>query len=514
VTAQEILRYAWRVSPAATAATLSREDPTPWQPADHLLLLSRAVRDATTGKGPRFLIVNMPPRHGKSWFLSKWCPVWYLENWPHKQVMLCGYGSNFAADWGRAVRNTVEQHKGRLCFELSEDSKAANRWRTNKNGGMVTAGVGGDITGKGADLLIIDDPVKNAEEANSKTYRDNVWSWWTSTARTRLEPGGVIIIIMTRWHEDDLVGRLLNPEYNADWASWHQINLPAICDTKEPDLLGRTEGDALWPERYNKEELAQIKRSVGEADWFSLFQQMPSRMSGVGNVYHGYSDRDNVARCERDPNTPLVWSLDFNVNPMCSVIAQYREQNTKNTFLTNQKLLTVEILREQALPNSNTREACQAFVNAVVPYVNLARGSRIPLEIYGDASGNQGSTKSMRGAETDYIIIREFFERYPEFRVSYFGGRDNPAVKDRTNAVNEALKSADGFRRLMIDPSCTGLRKDFREVKWKTDSGGNTTGVIDKSDAKISHLSDAVGYFLSHKFGIKTRSGERTGQAQ
>jgi hypothetical protein len=424
--------------------------------------------------------------------------------------MLCGYGANFAAEWGRAVRNIVTSNQGALRFTLAEDSKAANRWRTSQDGGMVTAGVGGDITGKGADLLIIDDPVKNIQEANSPTYRDSVWEWWTSTARTRLHPGGVILIIMTRWHEDDLVGRLTNPEWNEDWDKWHVINLPAIWEEEYPDVIGRRKGEALCPERYPVDALHELRRAVGAADWASLYMGKPARTAGVGNVYHAYDNQLNVMRLDRDPELPLFWSLDFNVDPMSSVIGQWRETTTERTRLTNEKLLTVEVLQEISLANSNTPEACHAFIDKTREYVRAARGRPIKLHIFGDSSGNQRNTS---GTDTDWIIIRRFLQRYPEFRTTFHIPKQNPAVRDRTNAVNDAL-CCDGYRRLQIDIGCTLLRRDLQQTKWKLDPGGNSTGVIDKSDVKISHMSDALGYVIERKFGMRAMSGDQQGLVQ
>ncbi len=528
----EVIANLWRVSPAATAARLSREDREPWYPAPHLLFISDCIRKAVLHQGPRFNIVSCPVRHGKSEECSKWTPVWYLENWPHKRVMLCGHGGNFAAEWGGKVRNIVNDSQNLLSFSLAEDSQAKNRWNTSEGGGMKTAGVGGDITGRGADLMLIDDPVKNEEEANSIVIRDKIWNWWSSTASSRIEPGGVVFLIMARWHEDDLAGRLLNPEYNEGYADWNEINLPAIYDEEAakfgPDPMGRdpkkitrvnvggqmvdVQGEALWPWRWPLEELMIKKRlAASPGDWASLYQGRPARSSTIGNVYHSYHDTENVMRVERDPDLPLFWALDFNVDPMCSIMGQYREQITPRTILTNEKLITLEVLQEMCLPNSNTREACQEFVNRSKRYVNAARGRRVPLHIYGDVSGNKHSTN---GDSTDYELIRDFFNRYPEYVVTYNIGTDNPAVKSRTNAVNLALKTADGFRRMFIDPGCVELRKDLREVKWKKDAGGNSTGIIDKDDRKRTHLSDALGYVTIQKFGIKPVFGEKPGMAQ
>lgn len=161
----------------------------------HLRLLGRKLADVAFGRSPR-LIVEMPPRHAKSWLDSWWFPVWYLSLFPHHSVMLGSYEATFAAKWGRWVRNSIIEHSDTLGVKISSDSGAQDQWETDQGGGMKTAGVGGPFTGHGGNLLLIDDPIKNSEEANSQVIRDKTWEWWCSTARTRLEPGGGIAITM------------------------------------------------------------------------------------------------------------------------------------------------------------------------------------------------------------------------------------------------------------------------------------------------------------------------------
>lgn len=189
--------------------------------------------------------------------------------------MLASYEADFASNFGRRTRNVIEQHQDELLVNLSEDSTAANRWHTPEGGGMVTAGVGGPLTGKGAHLLLVDDPHKNAEEAYSEAQQQRLWEWWTSTALTRLEPGAAVIVIQTRWHEGDLAGRILKHEGPA----WRVLRLPAIADG--PDEIGRTEGDALWPARYDVAALHQIRRSVGSRVWEAGYQQAPVAETGT-----------------------------------------------------------------------------------------------------------------------------------------------------------------------------------------------------------------------------------------
>lgn len=241
-------------------------------------VLQRLVTRELSAEGYVGVIIEVPPRHGKSELCSHNLPAWYLGAFPDEKVILCSYEADFAASWGRKARNTLDRWGPRI-FGTSVDqrSSAADRWEIKDAlGGMITAGVGGAITGRGGNVIIVDDPVKNAQEANSKIKRDATWAWWTSTARTRLEPGGVILIIMTRWHEDDLAGRLIE-EMDKDPVAdqFLRITFPAICESQE-DILGRGYGDALWPERFPVRALDQIQASVGSYVWSALFQQRPA----------------------------------------------------------------------------------------------------------------------------------------------------------------------------------------------------------------------------------------------
>ncbi|NMA28428.1 MAG: terminase, large subunit, partial [Burkholderiales bacterium] len=216
-------------SPAALAEWLSDGS---WVRARHLERLNDRLLDFATGRIRR-LLVSMPPRHGKSELISHWLPVWYLNTWPERRIILATYGADFAADWGRRVRNTVQEHADSLRVRIAQDSAASNRWHTTAGGGMVAAGAGGPLTGRGADLFIIDDPIKTAEDAYSATWRERVWDWWTTTARTRLEPGASVVVLMTRWHDDDLAGRILrNAQESGD--GWEVLNLPALAEEGDP----------------------------------------------------------------------------------------------------------------------------------------------------------------------------------------------------------------------------------------------------------------------------------------
>ena len=262
-------------SPAYFAHHASRNR---WSPAEHLLMLSDKLTQISLGTLKR-LMVFMPPRHGKSESISKYYPAWYLGHHPDHRIILSSYEADFASSWGWKARNVLEEY-GRDIFgvSVSHDSAARNRWDISKReGGMNTAGAGGPITGKGAHLFIIDDPIKNSEEAHSEVKREKLWEWYQSTAYTRLEPGGAIILIQTRWHQDDLGGRLLS-EMERGGEQWDVLNFPAIAE--ENDMLKRKVGEPLWKDRYNIPALENIRDTVGQYYWFAMYQQSPYTKTG------------------------------------------------------------------------------------------------------------------------------------------------------------------------------------------------------------------------------------------
>lgn len=289
----------WTSTPALFAHYCSNGK---WYPAEHLVLLSDKLMDVADGK-IKHLLVTFPPRHGKSEICSKYYPAWYLGTYPDRRIIGCSYEADFAAQWGYKARNIFTEY-GKPLFNLdvSGDSSARDRWDIKGHlGGMNTAGVGGAITGKGAHLLLIDDPVKNAEQANSKVYRDKTYEWYTSTAYTRLEPGGSVVLIMTRWHSDDLAGRLLQEEPD----KWTVINLPAIAE--DNDALGRNPGEALFPKRFDVPALMDIKRTLGSYWWNALYQQRPSALEGsiFKRQHLKYYTRENNIFTLNDKKVPL-----------------------------------------------------------------------------------------------------------------------------------------------------------------------------------------------------------------
>ncbi len=242
--------------------------------AAHHHAIARKLSEVEAGLNDR-LMIFMPPRHGKSELASKRFPAWCLGRNPRRQIIAASYNSDLANDFGRSVRNIVAEREFGNVFKdvsLATDSKAANRMNTNKGGAYIAAGVGTAVTGRGANIALIDDPLKDREEADSERRRDLVWDWYRSTLYTRLMPKGSIVVIQTRWHEDDLAGRLLEQDGRKDeGGQWDVLDLPAINE----------DGEALWPEWYDVPTLERIKATIGPREWSALYQQQPQPDEGT-----------------------------------------------------------------------------------------------------------------------------------------------------------------------------------------------------------------------------------------
>lgn len=263
------INESWRIFPHTYAEYCSGRT---WRPYPYLRYISIKVAQAISQGGGR-IIITLPPRHGKSEFISKWITSWYLDTFVKKNIILCCYGDELASGFGRAVRNHLSENENSRA-KVKIDSAAANRFDTTFGGTMITAGIGGGITGRGGHLLVCDDPYKNWEEAASENYRKKIKDWWDTTFKTRQEPGCTIILLMTRWHHDDLASTLLKDEKE----KWDLINFPAIAESY--DEIGRNPGDALCPERYNEQDLAMIQNGLPDQHWCSLYQQRPSNLNG------------------------------------------------------------------------------------------------------------------------------------------------------------------------------------------------------------------------------------------
>jgi predicted phage terminase large subunit-like protein len=271
----------------------------------HHAKMAAAFERVANGECKR-LIINMPPRHTKSEFASYLLPAWFLGKYPHKKVIQTSHTAELAVGFGRKVRNLVDQEVYTKIFPgvgLQADSKAAGRWATNKGGDYFAIGVGGAVTGKGADLLIIDDPHSEQEaalaETNPEIY-DKTYEWYTSGPRQRLQPGGAIVVVMTRWSKRDLTGQVLKAEAQRGGEEWEVIDFPAILPS----------GNPLWPEFWALTELQALKKELPNSKWMAQYMQQPTSETSaiVKREWWQVWDKEDPPFCDF---TLMSWDTAF-----------------------------------------------------------------------------------------------------------------------------------------------------------------------------------------------------------
>ena len=267
--------------------------------------MARAFEKVANGTTKR-LIINMPPRHTKSEFASYLLPSWFLGKFPGKKVIQTSHTAELAVGFGRKVRNLVDSDRYKDLFPdvaLQADSKAAGRWATNYAGEYFAIGVGGAVTGKGADLLIIDDPHSEQEaalaEVNTEIY-DKTYEWYTSGPRQRLQPGGAIVVVMTRWSKKDLTGQVLKAAAQRGGEEWEVIEFPALFESGEP----------LWPQFWSKKELEALKEELPNSKWMAQYQQNPTSESSaiVKREWWQVWEEESPPHCEF---TLMSWDTAF-----------------------------------------------------------------------------------------------------------------------------------------------------------------------------------------------------------
>ena len=293
----------------------------------HHKIIAEKLEAVARGEIKR-LMITLPPRHGKSEICSIQFPAWFIGSRPDKSIIATSYSAELATDFGRQVRNLVdsEEYKNLFDTRLAEDSTAKGRWSTSEGGMYYAVGVGGSVTGRGADILLIDDPIKNRQDADSPVIRNGIGSWYISTARTRLSPDGAIVVINTRWHDDDLSGRILKGE-NKD--SWVVVDFPAIA-TKDEEF--RKEGEPLWGSRYSLQNLLETKQDIGSFEWSALYQQTPidEESQEFKRDWFRYSKQEEVEKL----NTSNFVTIDTAVSQQDSadytgVIRNYVDRENK-----------------------------------------------------------------------------------------------------------------------------------------------------------------------------------------
>lgn len=313
--ARELLaRRRGRVSFADFCRYVAPDEP----PANHHLLICDIADRIVSGECKRSIIL-MPPGSAKSTYATVRFPAYYLGRLKKKGVICASYNDTLATQFGKKTRNLLKTQEAQNLFpglKLTSDSQAKGEWETEDAGFYFSVGIGGGVTGRRADLGIIDDPIRGRKDADSQLVRDNCWSWYIDDFRTRLKPGASIVIILTRWHQDDLVGRILNEDWEGesgtqkgrDGEDWEVVCLPA--QAREDDVLGRKPGEWLWTEWFSEDWWEQTKATVlqtGTRSWNSLYMQTPTDEAG------GYFKREWFQRYRigESPNTHNFQSSDF-----------------------------------------------------------------------------------------------------------------------------------------------------------------------------------------------------------
>lgn len=315
----------------------SKTFPT-YSAAAHHRVIAEALERVERGEIDR-LMLQVPPRHGKSELASRRFPAFCLGRKPTRQFIAVSATAELAQEFGREVRNLMAAPEYQAVFStaLAEDSQARGRWHTTQGGIYYAVGIGGAVMGKGADILLIDDPFATMEDAQSELSRKRVWDWYTGTAYNRLMPGGAIVLINHRMHEDDLCGRLL-AQQAAGGDRWEVVSLPAIAEGE--DALGREVGEALWPSAYPIERLERIQRATPERYWTSLYQQRPSAAEGAIVKRHWWRPWREEPIPEADSLLyafasldPAYTDKDSNDPSACTVWFVYRDQHRQERIL-------------------------------------------------------------------------------------------------------------------------------------------------------------------------------------
>jgi predicted phage terminase large subunit-like protein len=362
----------------------------------HHALMAKKFEEIAEGKLKR-LIVNMPPRHTKSEFASYLLPSWFLGRFPEKKVIQSSNTADLAVNFGRKVRNLVQSEEYSRIFPgvaLRQDSKSAGRWATNKNGEYFAIGVGGTMTGKGADLMIIDDPHSEQEAAlaagNPEVF-NSVYEWYTSGPRQRLQPNGAIVIVMTRWSKADLTGKVLKSsgELGKD-EEWEVIELPAIMPS----------GNPLWPEFWSIEELAALRDELPQAKWNAQYQQRPTAEEGaiVKREWWKIWERDRPPTCDfliQSWDTAFTKGErnDYSACTTWGVFGMNEDENDVNIILLDsfQKRMEFPELKEKAHAHYIEWEPDAFIVEAKAagaPLIFELRKMGIPVSEYTPSRGN------------------------------------------------------------------------------------------------------------------------------
>ena len=443
----------------------------------HHAVMAKKFEEIANGKTKR-LIINMPPRHTKSEFASYLLPAWYLGKFPHKKIIQCSNTAELAVGFGRKVRNLVDGEVYGKIFPnvaLRHDSKAAGRWATNANGDYFAIGVGGTVTGKGADLLIIDDPHSEQEAAlaaSDPTVYDKIFEWYGSGPRQRLQPGGSIVIVMTRWSKRDLTGRVLQSMVERDGDEWEVINLPAILPTGKP----------LWPEFWSYDELEKLRNELPISKWSAQYQQDPSSEEGalVKREWWQVWDQENPPPCEfiiQSWDTAFTKTERSDYSACTTWGVFYMNENPDDAHIilldAHKERLEFPQLKERAMELYRRWEPDAFIVEAKAsgaPLIFELRSMGIPVQEFTPTRGNDkisrvNSVADMFASGKVWAPRKRWAEEVIEEMAAFPNSDHDDLVDSTTQALLRFRKG--GFIRLQSDePDEVQYFKSKRAVSY------------------------------------------------
>jgi predicted phage terminase large subunit-like protein len=427
----------------------------------HHKRMAEAFERVASGQLKR-LIINMPPRHTKSEFASYLLPAWFLGRFPHKKVIQTSHTAELAVGFGRKVRNLVDSEVYKEIFpslSLQADSKAAGRWNTSKGGDYFAIGVGGAVTGKGADILIIDDPHSEQEAAmaavNPEVY-DKVYEWYTSGPRQRLQPGGSIVIVMTRWAQRDLTGQVLKSAAQRGGEEWEVIEFPAILPS----------GNPLWPQFWSIEELSALQEELPNAKWQAQYQQNPvgNESAIVKRDWWKWWEKDDPPECDFilqswDTAFEKTQRADYSAGTTWGVFNCKEDGNRPNIILLNTYKKRVEFpdLKKDVLREYKEYEPDALIVEkkaSGAPLIYDLRAMGVPVQEY---TPSKGQDKIARlNAVSDIIASGKVWvpkTRWAEELVDEIAAFPSGEHDDLVDATTLALMRfrQGGFLRLPVD---------------------------------------------------------------
>lgn len=434
----------------------------------HHKRMAEAFERVASGKCKR-LIINMPPRHTKSEFASYLLPAWFLGKFPHKKVIQSSNTGELAVGFGRKVRNLVDSEAYSEIFPnlaLQADSKAAGRWNTSKGGDYFAIGVGGTVTGKGADLLIIDDPHSEQEAAmaasNPEVY-DKVYEWYTSGPRQRLQPGGSIIIVMTRWAQRDLTGQVLKSAAQRSGEDWEVIEFPAILPS----------GNPLWPQFWSIEELLALREELPNAKWQAQYQQNPvgNESAIVKRDWWKWWEKDDPPSCEFilqswDTAFEKTQRADYSAGTTWGIFACEEDNFAPNIILLNTYKKRVEFpeLKRDVLKEYNEYEPDALIVEkkaSGAPLIYDLRAMGVPVQEFTPGKGQDkiarlNSVSDIIASGKVWIPRTRWAEELVDEIAAFPSGEHDDLVDATTLALMRFRQG--GFLRLPID--------EPEEVQW------------------------------------------------